>query len=81
MEEASSHVGYGDGWYMVGLALLSGWFSIILGGLIAGKSGTDLSEYLKWSIICLLLTPLLGIGYIMACCIAWKSKKMSNGEN
>ena len=77
MADAASNVGAGNGMYMVVLAILCGWFSVILGGLLAGKSGADMAEHLKWGIICMLLTPVFGIGFIMACCIACKSKKMS----
>ena len=78
MADAASNVGAGNGMYMVVLAIFSGWFSVILGGLIAGKSGADMGEPLKWSIICLLLSPILGIGYFMACCIACKSKDQAD---
>ena len=77
MDDAAASVGSGNGMYIVVLALFSGWFSVILGGLLAGKSGADMAEHLKWGIICMLLTPVFGIGFIMACCIACKSKKMS----
>ena len=77
MDDAAACVGSGNGMYIVVLAIFSGWFSVILGGLLAGKSGADMAEHLKWGIICMLLSGVLGIGYIMACCIACKSKKMS----
>ena len=78
MADAASNVGAGNGMYIVVLAIFSGWFSVILGGLIAGKSGADMAEPLKWGIICMLLSGVLGIGYIMACCIACKSKDQAD---
>ena len=77
MADAASNVGAGNGMYILVLAIFSGWFSVILGGLIAGKSGADMAEPLKWGIICMLLSGVLGIGYIMACCIACKTKTKS----
>ena len=78
MNDAACNVGAGNGTYIVVMALLSGWFSVVLGGLIAGKSGADMAEPLKWGIICMLLSGVFGIGYIMACCIACESKKQSS---
>jgi hypothetical protein len=78
MADAASNVGAGNGTYILVLAIFSGWFSVILGGLIAGKSGADMAEPLKWGIICMLLSGVLGIGYIMACCIACKSKDQAD---
>ena len=77
MADAACNVGAGNGTMMVVMALLSGWFSVILGGLLAGKSGADMAEPLKWGIICLLLTPVFGIGFLLACCIACKTKEQS----
>ena len=79
MADAASNVGAPNGMMCVILALMTGAFSVLLNGLIAGKSGNDISEQLKWTIICVLLEPIFGIGYIMACCIACKSKKMAEG--
>ena len=78
MDDAAASVGSGNGMYIVVLAIFSGWFSVILGGLLAGKSGADMAEHLKWGIICMLLSPILGIGYLMACCIACKSKDQAD---
>ena len=38
MDEAAANVGAGNGCWIIVLALFSGGFSVILGGLIAGKS-------------------------------------------
>ena len=77
MEDAAANVGNANGMMCVILALMTGAFSIIINALIAGKSGSDAGEAMKWTIICALLEPIFGIGYFMACCIACKSKKMS----
>ena len=77
MDDAAVNVGNANGTMALILALLTGAGSVILNALIAGKTGADASEALKWTIICAFLEPVLGIGYIMACCIACKTKKMS----
>ena len=76
MEEAASNVGAGNGCWIIVLAIFSGGFSVILGGLIAGEHQANLTNKLKWGIICMILEPIL-IGWILACCIACKSKSMS----
>ena len=77
MDDVAVNVGNQNGMMCVILALMTGAFSVLLNALIAGKTGQDAGEHMKWTIICVLLEPILGIGYIMACCIACKSKKMS----
>ena len=77
MEDAASNVGAGNGCWILVLALFTGGFSVILGGLIEGQTQGALTEKLKWGIICILLEPLLGIGLILACCIACKTKEKS----
>ena len=77
MDDVAVNVGNQNGMMCVILALMTGAFSVLLNALIAGKTGADAGEHMKWTIICALLSGVLGIGYIMACCIACKSKKMS----
>ena len=77
MDDVAVNVGNQNGMMCVLLAIMTGGFSVLLNALIAGKTGQDAGEHMKWTIICELLTGVLGIGYIMACCIACKSKKMS----
>ena len=77
MDDVAVNVGSQNGMMCVLLAIMTGGFSVLLNALIAGKTGADAGEHMKWTIICELLTGVLGIGYIMACCIACKSKKMS----
>ena len=77
MADAACNVGPGNGMYILVLAILCGGFSVILGGLIAGKQKNDMAEPLKWGILCMLLSGVFGIGYIMSCCIACKSKDQS----
>ena len=79
MENASVNVGKENATWILLLGLLTGGFSVILAGLVAGKKQNDIAEQLKWSIICMLLSGVFGIGYIMACCIACKTKKQSEG--
>ena len=74
MEEAACNVGKGNGLWILILAILGGGFSVILGGLVAGKTKGDMTNQLKWGVICMLLTGVFGIGWIMACCIACKTK-------
>ena len=77
MDDVAVNVGNQNGMMCVLLAIMTGGFSVLLNALIAGKTGADAGEHMKWTIICELLTGVFGIGYIMACCIACKSKKMS----
>ena len=77
LDDAACNVGAPNGNMCVILALAIGALSILINGLVAGKKGNDISEQLKWTIICALLEPIFGIGYFMACCIACKSKKMA----
>ena len=79
MDDAACNVGKENGMYILVLAILGGGFSVLLAGLVAGKKQNDIAEQLKWSIICMLLSGVFGIGYIMACCIACKTKKQSEG--
>ena len=79
MDDAAANVGAPNGTMCVVLALFTGAFSVLLNALIAGKSQNDIAEPLKWTIICALLEGVFGIGYIMACCIACKSKKLAEG--
>ena len=76
-EEAASNVGQGNGIWIVILALLGGG-TATLGSLIEGKTKGDCGVFLKWDVICLLLSPIL-IGWILACCIACKTKAKSDG--
>ena len=76
MDDAAVNVGNAN----ATMALILSFFgpgSVILNALIAGKTGADATEALKWTIICAFLAPVLGIGYIIGCCIGCKTKKMS----
>ena len=77
MADAACNVGSGNGTYILVLAIFTGAFSVLLGGLVAGKKQNDMAEPLKWTIICMLLSGVFGIGYFMACCIACKTKDQS----
>ena len=77
MDDAACDVGKGNGLWILILAILGGGFSVILGGLVGGKTKGDMAEQLKWGVICMLLTGVFGIGWIMACCIACKTKTKS----
>ena len=77
MADAACNVGAGNGTYILVLAIFSGAFSVLLAGLVAGKKQNDMAEPLKWTVICALLSGVFGIGYIMACCIALKTKEQS----
>ena len=76
MEEAASNVGAGNGLWILILAIIGGGGSVIMGGLVEGRKQAEMTEPLKWGVICLLLTPIF-IGWIMACCIACKTKTKS----
>ena len=77
MNDSACNVGAGNGIWILVLAILGGGFSVILAGLVAGKTKTDMAEQLKWGVICMLLSGVFGIGWIMACCIACKTKEQS----
>ena len=70
MNDAACNVGAGNGIWILVLAILGGGFSVILAGLVAGKTKADMAEQLKWGVICMLLSGVFGIGWIMSCCIA-----------
>ena len=76
MSDAASNVGAGNGLWILIFAILGGGGSVITAGLVEGKKQAEMSDCLKWGIICLLLSPIL-IGWIMACCIACKTKELS----
>ena len=79
MEDAACDVGSENGCWIIVLAWLTGPFQILLGGLIEGKTKNDMAPLLKWFVICELLCGLFGIGYLMSCCIACKTKTKSGG--
>ena len=79
LDEAAVNVGAPNATWIVVMTWISSGFGVILAALIAGKQQADMAEPLKMGCICMLLTPLIGIGWIMAMCIACKSKKQSEG--
>ena len=52
LDEAAVDVGAGNGLWIVLFTWMSGGIGVIIGGLVAGKSGNDMSEMLKMGIIC-----------------------------
>ena len=79
LDEAAVNVGKENATMIVVLTWITSGYGVILAALIAGKHGADMAEQLKMGLICSLLTPLLGIGWIMAMIIACKTKKESEG--
>ena len=76
MNDAAANVGAGNGIWILILAIFGGGGSVLLGGLVEGKKQAEMAEPLKWGVICILLSPIF-IGWIMACCIACKTKELS----
>ena len=76
MNDAASNVGAGNGIWILILTFFAGGATVLWGGLIEGKKQAEMGDCLKWGVICILLGPLL-IGWIMACCIACKTKELS----
>ena len=76
MDDAAVNVGSGNGCWILVLAFLTGGFSVILAGLVAGKTQAEMKEPLKMGGICILLQPIF-VGWIMACCIACKTNTAS----
>ena len=77
MDEAAVDVGAVNAMWIVILTWFTGGSGVMMAGLIAGKTGAEMNEPLKMGIICSLLMGLCGIGWIMAMCIACKTKAKS----
>ena len=77
LDEAAVDVGAVNGMWIVILTWFTGGSGVMIAGLIAGKTQADMHEPLKMGIICNLLMGLAGIGWIMAMCIACKTKTKS----
>ena len=77
LDEAAVDVGAGNGLWIVLMTWMAGGFGVITAGLIAGKTGNDMSEPLKMGVICAILMPVFGLGWLLAMCIACKTKGKS----
>ena len=75
-EEAPCNVGKDNALWILVLAICSP-IQIIIAALIAGKSGAEITPYLKWTAICTITAPILGIGWILSLIIACKTKSLS----
>ena len=65
LEEASCNVGKENALWILIIAIF-GPFHIILAPLVAGKSGSALTPYLKWTAICMILMLIFGLGWILS---------------
>ena len=77
LDEAAVDVGNQNGLWIVLLTWMSGGWGVILGGLIAGKTGADMADPLKMGLVCMFLMPVFGLGWLLAMVIACKSKGKS----
>ena len=61
-ESAVVNVGNQSGIFILILGFLTGGWAVIIAGLVAGKKQQEITECLKWGLICILLTPIFFIG-------------------
>ena len=77
LEDSAVDVGKQNGLWVVLMTWMSGGFGVIIAALIAGKTGNDMAEPLKMGVICAILMPVFGLGWLLAMCIACKTKGKS----
>ena len=77
LDEAAVNVGAENALWIVLLTWFTGGVGVILAALIAGKSGAEMAEPLKMGVICVLLMPVFGLGWLLAMLIACKTHKQS----